>query len=368
MERALATSRDRLGASQDDSRRIRLMIVDDSIVARAVLSRIVQSDEQFEIAAVAGTAEDAVDALGMVSVDTILLDLEMPGEGGLKSIPRILDAAAGAHVMIVSSLAEEGAEETVTALALGAADALPKPGTGRFHGRFSEILLSRLKALGYADRKSEPRRAPASGFSAPLRAMPSAEIELLAIGASTGGIHALGNFFQSLPRRIGAPILVTQHLPVPFMPVFARQLSIAAGRETLVAEDGMKLLPDRIVVAPGDAHLIVEKIGETCLVRLDREVSLSGCMPSLDPMFRSAGEAFGAGAVGVVLTGMGRDGVHGAESLIASGGSVLAQDEMSSAVWGMPRAIVEAGLASAVMAPDKLARRVASRARDQACR
>src|SRR3990170_2977725 len=124
------------------------MIVDDSMVARAVLSRMVQSDEDFEIAAVAGTAEDAIEALQAVRVYVILLDLEMPGAGGLKSIPRIIAAAAGARIMIVSSLADEGAEETVAALALGAADTLPKPGTGRFNCRFSEVLLGKLRELG----------------------------------------------------------------------------------------------------------------------------------------------------------------------------------------------------------------------------
>jgi len=130
------------------------MIVDDSMVARAVLSRMVESDAAFEIAAVAATAEAAIDALNEVRVDIIILDLEMPGAGGLKSIPRIIRAAAGAKVMIVSSLAEEGAEETVAALALGAADTLPKPGTGRFNGRFSEILVGKLKELGYADSQA----------------------------------------------------------------------------------------------------------------------------------------------------------------------------------------------------------------------
>jgi two-component system chemotaxis response regulator CheB len=161
MERALARSRDRQEAPRS-SRRIRLMIVDDSMIARAVLSRMVESDDAFEIVAVAGTAEDAVEALREVNVDIILLDLEMPGAGGLKSIPRITAAAAGARVMIVSSLAEEGAEETVAALALGAADTMPKPGTGRFNGRFSEILLGKLKALGFAERPDRPGIRPAS--------------------------------------------------------------------------------------------------------------------------------------------------------------------------------------------------------------
>lgn len=368
MERALASSRDRQAELPRSGRRIRLMIVDDSIVARAVLSRMIAADDDFEIVAVAGTAEDAIEALGEVQVDSILLDLEMPGAGGLKSIPRILEAARGAKVMIVSSLAEEGAEETVAALALGATDALPKPGTGRFNGRFSEVLLARIKALGYAD---QPVAHPASfvrPFSGALRAMPSAPLRLLAIGASTGGIHALGALFQALPPRIDAPILVTQHLPTPFMPVFARQLGLAAHREALVATDGMALVADRIVIAPGDAHLMVDGSPDAPCVRLARHAVTSGCLPSVDPMFESVGVLFGASALGVILTGMGRDGTKGAAKLVACGGSVLAQDEASSAVWGMPKSVLEEGLAAAVLPPAQLARRIASRIGDPLCK
>jgi two-component system chemotaxis response regulator CheB len=144
------------------------------------------------------------------------------------------------------------------------------------------------------------------------------------------------------------------------MSVFARQLGAVAQRETLVAENGMALLPDRIIVAPGDAHLTVEVVGRSHVVRLVEGPVPSGCLPSLDPMLASAGTVYGAGALGVVLTGMGRDGVEGAGRLVARGGSILAQDAASCAVWGMPRAVLEAGLACAVMPPDKLARRIAS--------
>ena len=366
MERALARSRDRLSDPRRTHRRIRLMIVDDSTVARAVLSRMVQSDPVFEITGVAGTAEDAIEALAECRVDIVVLDLEMPGAGGLKSIPKIIAAAAGAKVMIVSSLAEDGAEQTVAALALGAADTLPKPGTGRFNGKFSEILLSKLKALGYASVEPPPASIK-KGSATALRAMPTDPIDVLAIGASTGGIHALSALFHALPAEIGVPILVTQHLPVPFMGVFARQLGAVARRPAIIAEDGMKLEPDVILIAPGDAHLTVEPGDDGAIVRLTHGRSLSGCMPSLDPMFGSLGAVFGTGALGVVLTGMGRDGVEGASRLVACGGSVLAQDEASCAVWGMPRAVLEAGLACAVLPPDKIARRIASRTEDKAC-
>ncbi|WP_324807786.1 chemotaxis-specific protein-glutamate methyltransferase CheB [Sphingomonas sp. LY29] len=337
------------------------MIVDDSMVARAVLGRMIESDPTFDIVAVAGTAEHAIEALGQVMVDIVLLDLEMPGLGGLRSIPGILEAAKGAKVLIVSSLAEEGAEATLAALALGAADALPKPGTGRFNGTFSDVLLGKLRELGFAERKTRDVFAPGKVDAASLRAAVDEPLELLAIGASTGGIPALGTLFAGMPKKIGVPILLTQHLPPAFMTVFARQMAVASGRDCVVAEDGMPLVADRIHVAPGDAHLIVDQIGSAPVIRLLKTRAASGCMPSVDPMFASAGNVFGKGALGVVLTGMGRDGVEGALHLVNAGGAVIAQDQASCAVWGMPRAVTEAGLACAVLPPDKIARRIAGR-------
>lgn len=366
--KALASSTaDRPRAASE--RRLRLLLVDDSVVARAVLSRMVEADGGFEIAGVAGTAEDAIAALAHVEVDIVLLDLEMPGAGGLKSIPDILRVARGARIMIVSSMVEEGAEDTVAALALGAADTLPKPGTGRFNGRFSEILLARLRALGAADesgrgdRRTTIARPQPSGPS--LRSMSNEPLKLLALGASTGGIHALGLFFQNLPRRIGIPILITQHLPAAFLTVFARQLGVAAGRPAVIAEDGMMLRDDVLTIAPGDAHMAVEDTGHGLAVRLLGHAASSGCMPSVDPMFASMARVLGPHGLGVVLTGMGRDGFEGATKLVACGGAVLAQDQGSSAVWGMPRAIADGGLAAAILPPDKLARRVAVRCEER---
>lgn len=336
---------------------IKLMIVDDSPVARAVLSRMLSGHKEFEVVALAGNAGEAIDALKSIRVDIVLLDVEMPGTTGLEALPKILELGAGARVLIVSSLCEEGAEATVKALALGAADALPKPGSGNFAGRFSEVLADRLRRIA-ADRP-----APAGGgHEAPapfrLRAAPDHKLGCVALGASTGGLHALTGFLCGLPAMIGAPLLVTQHLPAVFMPFFARQIQTASGRRTRVAEDGMALRPEEILLAPGDAHLGLERRGGEVRVRLGREPVAGGYMPSVDHMLGAAAEIFGRGAVGVVLSGMGKDGLAGSRHVIERGGAIFAQDRQSAAVWGMPRAVAEAGLASAILPPADLARRI----------
>jgi two-component system chemotaxis response regulator CheB len=255
---------------------------------------------------------------------------------------------------------------------MGASDTLPKPGTGRFNGTFSDVLLTKLRALGRPEAGALTRRpvpATVSSFDpALLRRMAEGPVRLLGLGASTGGIHALASFFETLPTDIGVPIVVTQHLPAPFMPVFARQLGVAAKREALVAEEGIRLLPDRILVAPGDANLTIDISAGRMVVRLDDRRSASGCLPSVDPMFSSAGNLLGSEALGVVFTGMGRDGLEGARHMVATGGSVLVQDAATSAVWGMPRAIADAGLACGVHPPVDLARRVANRIREGSCK
>ena len=337
------------------------MIVDDSPIARAVLSRMLAGHEDFEIVALAGNAAEAIDALKSVSVDIVLLDVEMPGTTGLEALPEILRLGNGARVLIVSSLAEDGAEAAVKALALGAADTLPKPGTGNFAGRFSAVLAERLRRIGRAERGgSGATDDPAKKLR--LRAASPSRIGCVAIGASTGGLHAISEFLRALPAMIGAPLLVTQHLPAVFMPFFARQLQLVSGRTVRVAVSGLALQPEEIVLAPGDAHLSLErKDGKVC-VKLVEESARSGCMPSADVMLSAVAEIYGKNAVGVMMSGMGRDGLAGSRTLIERGGAMLVQDRQSSAVWGMPRAIAEAGLACAVLPPADLARRIGAHA------
>jgi len=338
---------------------IRLMIVDDSTVARAVLSRMVAANPDFEVAAVAGNADEALAALKSVKVDIVLLDVEMPGTSGIEALPDIIRAGAGARVLIVSSMAEQGAELTVRALAQGAADTLPKPGAGNFAGRFSEVLTDRLRQIGRASRDHEmPARADPSARIR-LRDMPVGKVGCIAIGASTGGLPALIEFLRPLPQHLGAPILVTQHLPAIFMPYFARQLEAASGRTARVAVDGEALTDNVVHVAPGRAHLCVERAGSEVVARHDHQKAPSGCLPSADPMLESVARIYGGSGIGVMLSGMGRDGLIGSRHLVESGGAMLVQDHRSAAIWGMPRVVAEAGLASAMLAPADLARRIA---------
>jgi two-component system chemotaxis response regulator CheB len=240
---------------------------------------------------------------------------------------------------------------------------MPKPGSGMFGGQFSEVLAERLRRIGRSSLAREPGGA-ATGVPLVLRDKQDWQPECLAIGASTGGIHAINEFLTALPDVTGLPILVTQHLPAVFMPYFARQLAATTGRQARVASHDEWLEPDHILVAPGTAHLRVERRGARVRVKLDCGPAPSGCLPSVDPMLESLGEAYGSGAVGVMLSGMGRDGLIGGGRLADRGGVLLAQDQHSCAIWGMPRAVAEAGIASAIMPPRDLARRLTAHLKD----
>lgn len=335
------------------------MIVDDSQVARAVLSRMLGAFADFEIVATAGDAGEALRLLPSTPVDIVLLDVEMPGESGLEALPEIVRQSRGARVLIVSSFCDGDADAAVQALAPGAAETLSKPGAEAFSGRFSEVLAERLRRMGRRDPVREAAPAPEPS---------AAKLGCLAVGASTGGLHAVTALLRALPARIGAPILITQHLPVVFVPFFARQVEAASGRTTRIAEDGLQLRPEEILLAPGDAHIRLEQRGARVTVRLDRNPAQSGCVPSVDVMLESVAATYGRAALGIMLSGMGRDGLAGSRELVARGGTMMAQDRQSCAVWGMPRVVVEAGLASAMLPPAGLAAEVAARVEPAPCR
>jgi two-component system chemotaxis response regulator CheB len=336
-------------------RPISVLIVDDSAVARAALSRIVESGHGLTLASAVESGPAAIAWLQRHSVDVVLLDIEMPGVSGLAALPDLLAAGQGAQVLIVSSTAREGAQATLQALALGAADTLAKPSIGHLNQQFGMTLIERVARLGRA-RGSQRDHA-----QLPLRPETATPVGLLAIGASTGGIRALAEFFDRLTPDFDAPILITQHLPPAFMPYFADQVSAMAGRFARVATAGAAITRREILVAPGDSHLVVRPATSGLQVELSSAASVSRCCPSVDPMFESVAACAGPAAVGVVLTGMGRDGQHGAASIVAHGGSIYVQDQASSAVWGMPGTVARAGLASLIAPPVRLAEQLVRR-------
>ncbi|MEH6700548.1 chemotaxis-specific protein-glutamate methyltransferase CheB [Parasphingorhabdus sp.] len=347
-------------AAHNQAGTIRVMIVDDSLIARTVLRKMIEQTSDLVLAATANCAEDAIVKLSQVDVDIILLDLEMPGMGGLAALPEILACAGGAQVIVISSLTTEGAEATVTALSMGAADTILKPRPSEFTSDYRSDLATRIRAIGSSS--TEPKKTcfvppeKKSRQTGPL----SKPAEVIAIGASTGGIHSMCQMLHDLPKYIDQPILVSQHLPRSFMPVFARQLEIASSRKARIAEDGMAVTAGEILIAPGDGHLVTAMKDGKAVARIARHTVPNGCCPSVDPMLESLAEIYDGAVLAIILSGMGRDGALGARCVVDAGGTILVQNRETSAVWGMPRAVAEEGLASAILSPEELATRILS--------
>lgn len=337
-----------------------ILIVDDSAVARAVIGRMIEGSRRF---ALAGTVPDVQAALAFLKtnrVDAILLDIEMPGVDGLTALPDLIVASDGAKVLVVSSSCDDGGAATIQALALGAADTLVKPGVGAFAGRFADVLIDKLSRLLVNDpvppAGSVATRPPADQ---PAPRTTQSQFDIIAIGASTGGIHALSQLLREVPADVTTPILITQHLPESFMPYFAAQVAVLAGRPCDVATDRLRIRAGRVIIAPGDGHMRIVSLGDgSFAVRLTREPARSGCMPSVDPMFESLAETHGARAMAIVLSGMGRDGSDGARKLVEAGGALIAQDRESSVVWGMPGAVAQ--FAGVMLPPGEIGRLVAA--------
>ena len=345
----------RIDTGRGQNRPISVLIIDDSAVARAALSRMVEGGGGLSLAGAVEGAAKAIAWLRANRVDVILLDLEMPGWNGLAALPELLTQGRGAKILVVTSTARAGAEATMRALAAGAADTLAKPAVGQLNQSFQTILVDRIERLGRASLDANDMGRLV------LRPEPASPIALLGIGASTGGLSALAAFFAELPLSFSAPIVVTQHLPPAFMPYFADQLAAMAGRFTRVAEEGSIIEPGEIAVAPGTRHLLVARRGTRFVAELSDAPTPTRCCPSVDPMLESMADTVGADAAAVILTGMGRDGTIGSARLVAAGGSVLVQDRASSAVWGMPGSVANAGLACVAATPARLAAHIARR-------
>jgi two-component system chemotaxis response regulator CheB len=340
------------------------MIVDDSTVIRGLLGRIVEAEQDMEIAASAPNGRSALDLLRHRAVDVVLLDIEMPEMDGLSALPLILEEHPELPVIMTSSLTQRGAEVTMRALALGAADYVPKPSALSAVSGMAAIakdLVSKIRALGRAGQV----RANAPVGAAPKRAAshPSAlvahgsdeGVRIVAIASSTGGPNALAEVLTGLPSDFSLPIVIAQHMPPIFTAALADRLQRESGRPCSEGRSGESILDGHVYVAPGDHHMTVMTAERQPVIRLDQGPPVNYCRPAADPLFRSVAAIYGPCALALVLTGMGEDGLRGSREIVERGGRVVVQDQATSVVWGMPGAVCNAGLATAVVAVGKIA-------------
>ncbi len=331
-------------------RSINVLIVDDSVVVRRVMAKVLGEDPRFTVTGTVSSGAQALEFVRIRPVELVLLDMQMPGLDGLQVLPKLLADRGKVQVVLLSGNCREGSELALQALALGASDVVAKPSAGHFSDTFVEHLIDRLIHLvPSAERSRTPERLDET--TARLRPM-GQMVRAVAIGGSTGGISAMMTLLAGLEKNAGFPIFITQHLPATFQALFAEQLRRATQLPVVIAQDGMKVQPGTIHVAPGGAHLSLRKDhrGQVAIA-LTNERCLHGSYPAVDPMFAGLARVYGAGACGVILSGMGRDGLAGAQAIAEEGGWLIAQDHESSAVWGMPGSVAKAGLASAIMPP-----------------
>ena len=355
-------------------RQVRVLLVDDSAVVRGAIGRIIDATPDLRVATTATNGRQALDALKHVEVDVVLLDVEMPEMDGLTTLPLILERHPGVRVIMQSSLTQEGAAITMQALALGATDFIAKPtakGAAGLAALEAEVV-GKVRAIGRGTGTTlrPVRRAPSAATA--VTARPAAGIErsilgqgshatprVLAMASSTGGPNALVEVLANLPD-LGIPIVITQHMPPVFTGLLAQRLTRDTRRECVEATNGMALRPGVVYVAPGDFHMIVATHEAAPFVRLSQGEPENHCRPAADVMLRSVASVYGGSAVVVVLTGMGEDGRRGCEVIRQHGGRVIAQDEATSVVWGMPGAVVQAGLADFMLPLPAIARKIAS--------
>lgn len=339
---------------------VRVMLVDDSGVSRALMAQWLHDDPRIKVVATATNGRDAIIAAADHDLDVIVLDIEMPGIGGIEALPRIIAAAPHAKILMASTLTTRGARITFQALELGATDAIAKPRSGwasthgpEFRAEFVRKVLALGELAGSGNRPRKSRSAPRARVepvvAVPVytRASPSTVApRVIAIGASTGGPNALFELIEQLPKPLRVPIIVTQHMPPTFTAILAEHIGRRSGLKCHEGTDRMIVEAGSVYVAPGGQHMEVMAAGGRVRLRITDAPPENFCRPSVNPMLRSAAEVWGAGTLGIMLTGMGSDGLEGARDVVAAGGTMLAQDQATSVVWGMPGSIVKAGLAA----------------------
>jgi two-component system chemotaxis response regulator CheB len=358
------------------------MVVDDSVVIRGLISRWVASEPDMMVAASLRTGLEAVNQLDRVKPDVAVLDIEMPELDGISALPQLLAKKRDLIVIMASTLTRRNAEISFKALSLGAADYIPKPETTREASAaeiFHHDLIQKIRSLGAKLRRpgnaspahalapaSAPdklrdhplRPAPAPAAHPPLvrRAFGTQTPRVLVIGSSTGGPQALMALVTELGPVIDRfPVLITQHMPPTFTTILAEHLARSSHRPAQEAVDGELVKAGRIYLAPGGRHMRVARHGTDVVIALDNGPPVNFCKPAVDPLFTSALDVWQGGTLALLLTGMGSDGMRGGKEIVAGGGSVIAQDEATSVVWGMPGSAANAGICAAILPLNQIA-------------
>src|SRR3979490_1822217 len=357
---------------------LRVMVVDDSVVIRGLISRWIASEPDMVVAASLRTGLDAVNQVERIDPDVAVLDIEMPELDGISALPLLLAKKRNLIIIMASTLTRRNAEISFKALSLGASDYIPKPESTREPAAaetFHHDLIQKIRSLGAKVRRpiqlpSSPPLAPGLGrprepSSRPVtvaqpqlmrRAFSTQAPRVLLIGSSTGGPQAL----MSLVTELGAvidrfPVLITQHMPPTFTTILAEHLARSSQRPAREAIDGEIVKAGQIYLAPGGRHMRVARHGAEVVIALDDGPPGNFCKPAVDPLFTSAIDVWQGGIMSVILTGMGSDGMRGGKDIVAAGGSVIAQDEATSVVWGMPGAAANAGICSAGLPLNQIA-------------
>jgi two-component system chemotaxis response regulator CheB len=362
--------------------RIRVMIVDDAIVVRGLFARWVDAEPDLHMVATLRGGREAVDQLERHNPDVVVLDVEMPDLDGLSALPLLFKKKRDLIVIMASTLTRRNAEISLKALSLGATDYVAKPQAGEgpvsAASNFRRELIEKIRELGQRAKKLHmpaPAAAPAPARPATarlpripvapslvpaaprhvLRPLPRCAPRVLAIGASTGGPQALTGLMRKIGTLIDrAPVLITQHMPPTFTTILAEHLARVSGRPAREAQHGEEVNAGHIYLAPGAKHMTVARRDGVAVIEIDDGPPVNFCKPAVDPLFSSCASVWGQWLLGLVLTGMGADGLRGSHAIAGAGGAVLTQDEASSVVWGMPGQVTMAGISSAVLPLDDI--------------
>ncbi len=341
--------------------RTRVLVVDDAVVVRRIVTDVLAGEPDLEVVGTAPNGRVALHKIPQVNPDVVTLDVEMPEMDGLETLAELRASYPSLPVIMFSTLTERGAAVTMDALLRGANDYVTKPANvgsvPQAMARIREELVPKIHALVPSTVSGPERtRHRTSAVGAQHGAVPHgasvgppAAVEAIVVGVSTGGPNALAELLPRLPADLGVPVLVVQHMPPMFTRLLAERLDPHSALSVREAADGELVCAGDVLVAPGDHHLEVHRRGQGVVTRLTQSPPENSCRPAVDVLFRTAAAAFGAGTLGIVLTGMGYDGRQGAEHVVDAGGRVVAQDQATSVVWGMPGAVVAAGSAEAVV-------------------